>query len=402
MTEATALAMLDRATEHIFSMGLGDAAARMSEINMAYGLAKIHHVQALLGDEPDATFIGTPDVTVTRNLERWDAGIGYGGKITWGDGDRPYCFPEVKPNACGMLVGGMSELPTMRELMGRLHEMLRQPAELDGVPIEWDLGVGNHFIDVMAVEPVLPDLDLPPYAFVMHFSGAEVRGENPLGMGLYWHDSPELERRCRLHDTPWGPVHVLEDQDAADYFEFFVTAESFVRRRRLMAAEHIFGCCEDYQVIANLHHQGLVSPNAVILGCQDTTAGGLVPIMLRESTPGYLFHALPNLADDVIEVLGWRERAEKHGVMDQLRAANVIPHGAGYMLEGVSRVLGVEELDGARYFVVECEEGGVEMLIGSPRDLVYSYRGRRVILKAAECRLGEIAARLQPLYVLKA
>ena len=402
MTEATALAKLDRATEHIFSMGLGDAAARMSEMNMAYGLAKIHHVQALLGDEPDATFIGTPDVTVTRNLERWDAGIGYGGKITWGGGDRPYCFPDVKPNACGMLVGGMSELPPMRELMGRLHEMLGEPIELDGVPIQWDLGVGNHFIDVMAVEPVLPDLDLSPYAFVMHFSGGEVRGENPLGMGLYWHDSPELERRCRLHDTPWGPIHVLEGRDAADYYEFFVTADNFVRRRRLMAAERIFGCCEGYQVIAILHHQGLVSPNAVILGCQDTAAGGLVPIMLRESTPGYLFNALPNLADDVIEVLGWRERAEKCGVMDQLRRANVIPHGAGYMLAGVARVLGVEELDGARYFVVECEEGGVEMLIGSPRDLVYSYRGRRVILKAAECRLGEIAARLQPLYVLKA
>ena len=393
---------LQRASEHVFSMGLGDAAAQMSALNMTYGLAKMHHVQEMMGDPPDATFIATPDLTVTRNVERWDAGVGYGGKITWGDGSRPYSFPDVKPNACGMLVGGMNEMPAMEELAHRLHELVAEPAELDGVTIRWDLGEGNHFIDLMAVEPVLRDLDLPPYAFVLHFSGSELRGENPLGMGLYWHDSPDLERRCRTVDTPWGPIHVLDGDDTLAWWEFFQLAADFTRRRRLMVADRIFGCCEGYQVIANLHHQGLTGPNSVLLGCQDTSGGGLVPIMLRESTPGYLFRALPNLAEDVIDVLGWRERAERHGVLDQIRNANVIPHGAGYMLEGVSRVLGVVELEGQRYFRVESAEAGVQILIGSPRDLVYAYRGRRVILRAAECRLGEIAARLEPIYVLKA
>jgi hypothetical protein len=59
------------------------------------------------------------------------------------------------------------------------------------------------------------------------------------------------------------------------------------------------------------------------------------------------------------------------------------------------------QVDGKRYYRVEGDEG-VEMLVGSPRDLTYAFRGRRVILKAAECRLGDIAARLQPLSVLKA
>ncbi len=384
-------AALEYATEHIFSMGLDDAAAVMSEMNMAWGLAKIHHVQTVLGDEPDATFIGTPDLTVTRNVERWNAGIGYGGKITWGDGSRPYCFPEVKPNACGMLVGGMHELPTLSELAARVHELTRETPELDGVKVDWDLGVGNHFIDVMAVEPVLGDLDLPPYAFVLHFSGGELRGDGPLGMGLYWHDSEELRRRCRMVDTPWGAVRVLEGEDAAAYYEFFLIAAEFSERRRRLVADRVFGCCEGYEVIANL----------VVLGCQSTTGGGLVPIMLRESTPGYLFRALPNIEDDVIDLLGWGDRAREHGVIDQIHRANIIPHGAGYMLEGVARVLGVEEIGDTRYFRVEATEGGVEMLIGSPRDLVYAYRGRRVILKAAECRLGEIAARMKPLYVLK-
>lgn len=391
-------ATLERAREHIFDMGLGDAAAELSLLNMSYGLAKIHHVQQMLGDPPDATFVASPDLTITRNLARWDAGYGYGGKLAWGEGDRPYLFADVKPNACGMLVGGLGELPPTHNLTQRLHRLLNEPAELDGVPIEWDLGAGNHFIDLMAVEPVLSDLELPPYAFVLHFSGSELRGENPLGMGLYWDRSPELAGRCRTLDTPWGPARVLQDDDAEQYFEFFCLADDFVRRRRLLAAEYLFG---EFKLICNLHHQGLVNSNAVLLGCQDTSQGGLMPTMLRASTPGYLFTGLPNLADQQIDLLGWREPAERHGVLHRLRALNVLPHGAGYMLPTVSRVLDAVQVDGKRYYRVQGDEG-VEMLVGSPRDLTYAFRGRRVILKAAECRLGDIAARLQPISVLKA
>ena len=79
-------AAIERADEHIFSMGLGDVAAEMSRLNMRYGLAKMHHVLQELGHEPDATFVATPDLTVTRNEQRWNAGVGYGGMLTWGTG----------------------------------------------------------------------------------------------------------------------------------------------------------------------------------------------------------------------------------------------------------------------------------------------------------------------------
>jgi len=395
----TANGELERAREHIFSMGLGDVAAELSLLNMSYGLAKIHHVQQLFGDPPDATFVASPDVTITRNEARWNAGYGYGGKLAWGEGDRPYLFVDVKPNACGMLIGGLNERPDISDLTRRLHEFLREPAELDGIPLEWDLGVGNHFIDVMATEPVLSDVDLPPYVFVLHFSGAELRGENPLGMGLYWDHSPELARRCRTVETPWGPTQVLEGGDTEEYFEFFELAESFVRRRRRLAAERLFG---DFEVICNRCHQGLAHKNAVLLGCQDTSGGGLMPIMLRASTPGYLFRGLPNLADEQIDILGWRERADRHGVLHRLRSANLLPHGAGYMLPTISRVLDVVELEGRRYYRVQADDEDVEVLIGSPRDLTYAFRGRRVILRAVECQLGEIVARLKPIFVLKA
>ena len=100
---------LERASEFIFSMGLGDAAAEMSILNMRYGMAKMHWVLEDLGYPADATFIGTPDLTVTRNEQRWNAGIGYGGKLTWGPGDREVVFLDIKPNGCGMLVGGLQE-----------------------------------------------------------------------------------------------------------------------------------------------------------------------------------------------------------------------------------------------------------------------------------------------------
>ena len=77
--------LLKQAEEHIFSTGLDDSAARLSLSNMKYGLAKIHWVQRELGLEPDATFVAAPDLTVTRNVNRWKSGIGYGGQTPGGE-----------------------------------------------------------------------------------------------------------------------------------------------------------------------------------------------------------------------------------------------------------------------------------------------------------------------------
>jgi len=109
--------MLDQARRRIFSVALHDAAAKLSEANMAYGLATINHLLAQLGYEPDALFIGTPDMTITRNSARWSAGFGYGGKLQWGPGDRPLVILDAKPNVCGMLVGAVEKLPAVDDLV---------------------------------------------------------------------------------------------------------------------------------------------------------------------------------------------------------------------------------------------------------------------------------------------
>ncbi len=92
---------LSQAEKHIFSMGLGDSGSKLCKANMKYGLAKIHYWQESSGITPKATFISTPDMTVTRNVNRWRAGFGYGGKISWGKGDEEIIVLNTKPNACG-------------------------------------------------------------------------------------------------------------------------------------------------------------------------------------------------------------------------------------------------------------------------------------------------------------
>jgi hypothetical protein len=392
---------LERARDAIFSMGLEDSAARLCAANMVYGLAKTNHVLETLGYPPDAIFIATPDMTITRNTARWQAGFGYGGKVQWGDGDRPLLILDVKPNGCGMLVGGLTRRPDPQVVVQRLNELKAAHARLSGIEIAWDFGRGNHFIDICQVQPVEGDPSLPPYAFVMHGSCPELHGETALGPGAYWDASPALQRQARLFETPWGPLHVLLDDAVQPFVEFWSRADQFARERRLIAARHCFG---DFQVISNETHQGMQGPNAVLLGCHDSqpASGDLLPVMVRSDLPGYLFEGLPNLSEATIDGLGFRPRAEALGVLHRLKGANVIPHGAGYSIPHLRDVLRVIEVDSQRYFEMSTIEEKTTELVQDLHDVQQKYRGRQPVLKALECGLGRMVASLTPLSVIKA
>ncbi|MHA1431302.1 MAG: hypothetical protein ACTSRV_13050, partial [Candidatus Freyarchaeota archaeon] len=180
--------LLSRARRHIFSLGVGDIGSAMCRINMQYGLAKIHWMQEELGLEPNATFVSAPDETITRNVYRWGNGMGYGGKISWGEGNEKVLVLDVMPNTCGMLVGGLDELPSYEKLVQRVHEVLKEDILLDGIKIQWDFGKGNHFIDLFKVTR-LNGAEIPPYAFIIHSGNQELKGDNPKGPGLYLHMS---------------------------------------------------------------------------------------------------------------------------------------------------------------------------------------------------------------------
>jgi hypothetical protein len=131
--------LLRRADEHIFSTGLDDSGAQLGLANMRYGLAKIHWAQERLGLAPNGTFIAAPDLSVTRNRNRWRSGFGYGGKLTWGEGDQEFIVLDVKPNCCGMLVGGLDLLPSSDSVLQEAQDLKRETVFIEGMSIVWDL-----------------------------------------------------------------------------------------------------------------------------------------------------------------------------------------------------------------------------------------------------------------------
>ncbi len=389
--------LLKQAKRHIFSLGMGDIGSALCRVNMKYGIAKIHWMQEELGMEPNATFISGPDETISRNVQRWGGGIGYGGKISWGDGNEKVFVLDVMPNTCGMLVGGLDELPSYEKLIRRVHNVLKENIEIDGIPIDWDFGKGNHFIDLFKVRK-LDGSDLPPYAFLIHSGNQELKGDNPKGPGLYHHKSKELQEIAEGINTPFGVLHVLLDKEVDSYWKFCNYAESFSKRRRVTAANEIF---DSFTEIANITHQGLLNKNEVLLGVNNSLEESLLPIGTRAGLPSFLVTGKKNLTEENIENLGFTRRSQELGVYHRLKNANIVPHGTGYTFPEILSVLEVKEIETKRYFVVDMQNAVGHKIINNPRDIPYTFRGQAVVLRSLELGLCEIVARLMPEYVIK-
>jgi hypothetical protein len=366
---------------------------------MKYGLAKIHWIQEELGYEPNATFISGPDETVSRNVTRWRQGMGYGGKISWGDGKNKFVILDVMPNACGMLVGGLEKLPKPQEIIDKINELMKTEKFIDDIKIKWDFATSNHFIDMYRVERT-SDVDLPQYAFIIHSGTPELRSENPQGCGLYLHRSETLKRMAQQISTPFGDLNVVMDKNADEYMKFFEFADTFSKKKRNLAAGILF---DDYTEISNTLHQGLINQNEIILGTHNMKANidKFLPIALRADLPAYLFKGLKNFDMETIEILGFSKRARKYGVLKRLKNAYILPHGGGYTFNELLNVDQVLEINSERYFVVDMNNAIGQKILTELRNIPYSYRGREVIVKTLELKLGESVARLIPEYVLK-
>ncbi len=392
--------VLKNAKKHCFFIGLNDSGAELCKANAVYGIAGIHCVQCQLGMSPNATFISTPDMTITRNTSRWKSGFGYGGKISWGEGNDDLMFLNVKPNACGMLVGGLEQLPDIESLINKLHKLEMDTIKIDGVKVVWDFYKSNHFIDVFEVKTVTKiDLDFPRYAFAIHGSADEFRGDNESGFGLYYDKSEQLCEMAECIQTPFGEFHILTGDSAKKYFEKYKCVEDFAKRKRRLAADLLFGT---HLEISNETHQGLINVNEITLGCHYLEKDGtLFPLTLRGDLPAYIVYGRPNLSPESIDLLGFEKRAKRLGVYDRLLNANIIPHGGGYVLPDILTVNKVVEVDRKRYFEVEMQNDRGKKIISEVRDLPYEYRGRTVVLRSLEIGIIDIIAKLIPQYVLK-
>jgi hypothetical protein len=271
---------------------------------------------------------------------------------------------------------------------------------MDGIEIEWDFHISNHFIDLFWVKP-LAEVKFSEYVFIIHSAARELRGDNPKGFGLYYDRSQILRDMAERFDTPFGPLHVLTSSPAKEYSEFYCYAEEYSKQKRILAAEALFG---EFELISNETHQGLVNMNEILLGCHlldEKDPECVFPFVLRADLPAYLVKGKPNLGENDIEALGFTRRAKRVGVYNRLKKANIIPHGAGYSLPDLLDVCRVLEYDDHRYFEVDLLNDRGKEVLSDVREIPYTYRGRQVVLKTLELNMCELVAKLLPRYVLK-
>jgi hypothetical protein len=390
--------LLKRADRHIFSTGLDDACSRIAKANMKFGLAKMHFVQQSLGLEPNATFISSPDETITRNVTRWEEGISYGGKITWGEGKDKLVMLDIKPNCCGMLVGGLDRIPNPKEIIRKVGQMEYDKHFINDMRVKWDFYKGNHFIDFFEVKQI-KNISMPRYAVILHSGCPEFKGENLYGNGLYWNESATLQKTMTEVQTPFGKTRILEGDDAVKYYNHFRLAEDFAKKRRELAYKLLFN---GRDIITNKTHQGMAHMNEIMLGCHDITLkNDIFPISIRADMPSYLFRGKFNLTKEKIEKLGFTKRSIELGVYKRLRTVNIIPHGGGYRLDDSLSVSKIFEINNKRFFEIDMIDGIGKKIVSEMSVLEFSYRGREVVQKAIELELGEPIAQLMPVYTLK-
>jgi len=388
-----------RARKHIFSTGMDDCASRLAKANMQFGLAKFHAVQKKYGLEPNATYITSPDETISRNAGRWDAGVSYGGKISWGNGKEKLMILDVMPNTCGMLVGGIDKIPDPKKLLETVYDFEQEDCSIFGVPVQWDFNKGNHFIDIFHVKQIDRSIKLPPYLVVLHSGNQELKGDNEKGPGMYYHKSTHLQDVAETVDTDFGESHVLEGDHAKDYMKLQDLAVDFSAKRREIFFKNVF---DSNRILINKVHQFMINYNEIMLGCQLITKNNeLFPISIRADIPSYIVKGQKNFTMDTIEDLGFKERAAKLGVLNRLRNANILPHGGGYQFPDMLDVGRVFEVKGRRYFEINMANDRGKKILEDVREITFTYRGRGIMLKTMELGLCKMAAKLIPAYVLK-
>ncbi len=404
ISELSKLELIRRANDYIFSTGLNDGASKLCKANMKYGLAQFHLIQEKYGFEPKATFISSPDETISRNNFRWNSGLGYGGRLNWGDSNDKIIFLNVKPNCCGILVGGLEEIPDPYDLIKTIDKVKNVKLYNNEVLLNWDYGVSNHFINCFETK-VLSDIDFPPYMFMIHGSAPEFRDDKH-GMGLYIDVSKTLKERAIEEQTKLGRQYILLDSDAKEYLDFNKKAINFSNKKREIIANKLFGTgCE---IICNTSHQFLKDYNNMYLGSNCTDADfelvptNIFPTALRADIACYLFKGKKSFSEITLKNNNFLERAENLELLDLLMNADILPHGGGYMLPDFSLVQKVLEHNVQRYFACELVKDSKKLkIVRNVKELQFEYRGRDVILKTLQLDLGEIIARLNPIFSLK-
>ncbi len=395
--------LLKRAENYIFTTGLNDGASKLCQANMRFGLAQFHLIQEKYGFEPKATFISSPDETISRNAFRWNSGLGYGGRLNWGDDSDKIIFLNPKVNCCGMLVGGLDELPDPYNIIKKIDNIKSTNLYYNKILINWDFAGNNHFINCFETKN-LSDIDLSPYIFLIHGSAQEYRDDR-YGLGLYIDKSKTLKNKAIEETTKFGKQYILLDNNASEYLSFTKEALEFSKNKREIIAKNIFG--DDFKIICNQPHQFLKDYNNMYLGsnCTDVSCdlinSNIFPTALRADIAAYLFKRKKNFSEIILKNMNYIKRGEELELLDLLKNADILPHGGGYNLPDIRKVKKILEYKDQRYFVCELKSPDRIKIIRHVDEIQFEYRGRNVVFKTLQLGLGEIIARLNPIFSLK-
>lgn len=391
--------LLALAQSRIVSFSVNDSSARLSRMNTQYGLGKIIYALGRRGVPADSVYcVFGPDAGITRNAKRWASGFGYGCLIRWAGAEElgdDILFPEVRPNACGMLVAAVPNVPIPHELLERIQRVKEKRPEINGVPLHWNVGESNHFIEVRRVEDShwegVHDGD---HIVLIHTSPNEFKRE------LYDFDAWQ-QRGGGWEETPLGKIFVLEGPLAREYFASYKQMDKWGQAKRELIARELFG---EIRVISNTTHQGLSTINVMRLGLYDSTDAStspsgepIFPIALRWDLPAYLVRGKPNLTRDQIKRK--RKGLVKKGFVPFLEQINILPHGGGYALPKYMEDCEVIRREGARLF--RFVKGDGLYLMSDPSAMPYKYRGLKVYQRTIDLELCEPVATLQLIYTLK-
>lgn len=375
---------IKHAEKYLFNLGMQDTAGRIGEINAIWFIAKMHYIQEKLGYEPKAMVIGSPDFTFQKSVDKFQASVPEGAKVIWGGNSYNFIPVEIRPDFCGMLVGGADD-SSYDNILDKLYEMKRKRYEIDSVEIQLrNFSPGSHFLNVYEIKNH-EELNLPERVAILHTSSNEMH--KPL-VKFARENGEEIK-------TPFGNSLILRDEDAVEYEKYCRNASLFSKEKRKLLYEEIFN---NDEIISNCNHYELLGLDEAIIGSNIVNEeGGIFSITFLNILPAYLVKSRRNLSERKIKEILPREM--EGWVFDKLRNANLLPHGGGHKLNSFKLKETIVYPSGKKLFILShannvlaCEE-----LWNIPT----TYRSDDVLEKVFSLELAEPYATLEFLYGIK-
>ena len=378
---------MKNAERYLFSLGVGDPAEEVGRVNATLYIAKMHYIQEKMGYGPWAMFIGAPDFTFQTSPNKFYASVPEGGKVIWGDGSYDLIPGEMEFDFCGMLVGAVKDDPDLEGILDALHEMKEKNLEIDGRKIGLrNFSPGSHFLNLYGVENH-ETLALPKAVAVLHTSSDEMR--DPL--------ADFVRERAEVMLTPFGKSYILQGDDAREYGRRCRYASDFSRRKRELLFEEIFGGNE---VIANHNHYELTGPNEAIIGCNVIREEGEVFVAtLSDSLSAYLVKGKMNISPEKIREMA--SRPIEGWAYEELRRANVLPHGGGHKLNEADGVAKVVLYPDGKVIIPRCGSKNGTSAYADMKEISRGYRSEAVLDRARSLELGDHFATLRFIYGVK-